>query len=280
MIIIVDSHSIGHMLKHKLFGLTYGEKQTGIVFGFFRNILSLSTKYYGAKFVFVWDSQHSIRKKMYSKYKARYKKEQTAEEILIDSATFRQFLKLRTLYLPLCGFRNIFYSHGYEADDIIASIIKREKNEAFLIVSKDNDLLQLLSSTVKMYFVDKKEEYGEKEFVRDRGIVPEQWIDVKSIAGCTSDTVPGIKGVGEETAIKYLRGELPSHYKSYSSIVDGKDVIERNRALVSLPLEGCPEFRIQEDNLSFAGFEEISRSLGFNSFLNDRKWKRFFSKSL
>ena len=119
---------------------------------------------------------------------------------------FDQFKQLRKRILPRIGFNNNHLQTGYEADDLIAKYVK-DNAEELVIASADNDLLQLL------YFADflnlsKNKLITSKSFFSEYGILPAQWGMVKQIAGCSSDNVKGIQGVGEITAIKYLKGEL------------------------------------------------------------------------
>ena len=94
---------------------------------------------------------------------------------------------------------------------------------------------------------------------------------VKIIAGCSTDEVPGVPGVGEKTAIKYLTGELDKHTKTFKKIATSASfpLYARNRKLIKLPMEGTHRFRLQDDELSEEGWRQVTKLLGMRS-IRDR----------
>lgn len=94
---------------------------------------------------------------------------------------------------------------GYEADDIIASVVKKFKNDMQInIVTHDKDLYQLISDNVSIYSAAKKELYDENGCFEKYGVYPQQMIDFLAICGDSADNIPGIKGIGEKGAKKLL----------------------------------------------------------------------------
>lgn len=98
----------------------------------------------------------------------------------------------------------------YEADDIIGTIVKMtesDKDFKSIIISSDRDLLQLISdeTTVKLLKQSDFIRYNHVRFVEDYGIEPIRIIDLKALMGDSSDNIPGVKGIGEKTALKLLR---------------------------------------------------------------------------
>ena len=91
----------------------------------------------------------------------------------------------------------------------------------------------ILTDTVSMYKSKKKKLYTKQNFINEFDIEPKQWVKVKQIAGCKSDTVDDISGIGEKRAIQYLKNELNEKTKGYQNIQEGQDVIDRNEDLVS-----------------------------------------------
>lgn len=276
--VIVDANSICHRVRHKLGDLSFEESKVGIIFGFLRQILSVSKRLNSNKFLFCWDSRSRKRIEIYPQYKANRKKEKTGEEIELDEIAYAQFSALRTEILPFIGFRNNFLVEGFESDDIIARIVKDNNND-FVIVSTDSDLYQLLTNNVSMLISNDKPLITKDYFKKTYGISPSQWVDVKAIAGCSSDNVTGLKGVGVKTAIKYLRGELSSRGRSNRVIEAGNSIIELNRKVVRLPFDGIGSFKIKKDEFSFDNFLTICKKYGFNSFLSKEtlgNWKRSF----
>lgn len=104
----------------------------------------------------------------------------------------------------------VFEMEGYEADDIIGTLVKmaEEKGLESLILTGDRDALQLVSSQTKVFLTKKgitEVDVFDEEAVREKyGLAPEKMIDLKGLMGDTSDNIPGIPGVGEKTALKLL----------------------------------------------------------------------------
>jgi len=259
--------------------LDFESQKTGIIFGFLRQLLKLSQLYPKSDFIFCWDSKTSLRKKIYSEYKANRKKENTEEEKEADSIAYAQFELIKTYVLPEIGYRNIFEYEGYESDDIFAQIVYGNYDEDIIvIVTSDEDMYQLLFGNVWIYNPGKKKEYTEDQFITEYNIFADDWIDVKAIAGCTSDNVKGIEGVGKKTAIKYLIGELSKDSKLHKKIVsdEGKKIIRRNIKLVRLPYIGTPIPKFSGDQLSLDKFMTVCQRYGFYSILAPkelRKWE-------
>ncbi|MFH1609683.1 MAG: hypothetical protein ABID40_03550, partial [Candidatus Bipolaricaulota bacterium] len=96
------------------------------------------------------------------------------------------------------------------------------------------------------------------------------WAEVKAIAGCSGDGVPGIRGAGDRTAVKYLNGRLNVTTKVWGRIEAGRGMIQRNLRLVRLPFEGCPEVRLVEDRPTVEGWNAAMRELGIDSLTGMR----------
>ena len=244
--------------------LSHEEQKVGIVFGFMKQILTFSKRFNSAKLVFCWDSKKSFRKKIYPEYKKR--NPFTEEEIVFEKFALKQFIELRTYTLPKFGFKNIFIQTGLEADDIIAAIA-HNYNREFVIVSGDEDLYQLLKNNISMYSPKKKKIFTEHDFTKQYGITPKEWVMVKRIAGCRSDKVIGIDGIGEKRAIQYLKGTLGKNTKGYQNILDGQHIIERNKTLVELPFEGTKIPKLMDkETFSINNFIDLTDKYGFRSF--------------
>ncbi len=281
-ILVIDCHHLGHRAKHSMQGLSYREQETGVIFGFLNDILSLAQKFNTNRFVFCWDSKASKRKELYSGYKSGREVELTQEEIDLNINARTQFRELRLNILPSMGFKNILFQSGYEADDLIASVVMDGKKEDLIVVSRDNDLYQLLEYC-DMYDIQNKKMFTEEDFRLKWKINPSMWAEVKAIAGCSSDSVPNVEGVKEITAIKYLQGILNPNHKTFKKIEskEGQQLIFLNRQLVTLPLLGTKKFELNfEERFPYNAFMEICQTYGLKSFVTtDRfpKWKKYFN---
>ena len=138
---------------------------------------------------------------------------------------------------------------GYEADDIIGTISlwcdKDPRYEAF-IVSSDKDLLQLISDETKVKLLKPKDYImmDKATFIQTYGFEPIKMIDLKALMGDASDNIPGVRGIGEKTAIKLLNqyGSLDGVYENIDNIkganhdklVNGKEDAYYSKELVTI----------------------------------------------
>ena len=114
---------------------------------------------------------------------------------------------------------------NYEADDIIGTFARYcdlDKNFDATIISSDHDLLQLISDAVEMKLLKSKDyiRYNKKSFFEEYGIEPARVVDLKALEGDSSDNIPGVKGIGEKTALKLLQDykTLDGVYENISSL--------------------------------------------------------------
>jgi len=263
-------------MKHSMSGLTWEEKGTGVIFGFLRLVRDLAKKFQTDQFAFAWDSRSSLRKDMYPGYKMkRHSREKTREEKELDFVASLQFEDLKRNILPKMGFANSFEQKGYEADDVIASIVQRNGNKC-IVVSTDNDLYQLLN-TCDIWDPRKKELITVHSFCKDYGVSPTHWVTMKCLAGCPSDEIIGIKGVGELTALRYLRGELKKGKVLERVERQKMDVVVVNQSLVMLPFKGTREFILRECRYRMDDFLDVFEKYGMRSFLSEFEvWKTLF----
>jgi len=174
----------------------------------------------------------------------------------------------------MIGFRNVFVQKGYESDDIIASICC-QKNKSidneFVIISSDKDLYQCISPSVSFYNPQTSKILTFQGFKKKYGIESYEWGNVKSLAGCTTDNVKGIEGIGEIRAIQFLNGNLNPKSKAMQNIKnpDSDEILFRNQKLVILPFEGTQQFKLRRDNLSEQGWRQVTKMLGMKS-IRDR----------
>jgi len=255
-------------------GLSWEEHATGVIFGFLRQIQQLAEEFPNSRFAFAWDSRRSFRRNVYPIYKEKPEMEDPEMIDLLNSGK-PQFSTIRFDILPRLGFNNNFMQRGLEADDIIACITRdhAQNMDHTYIVSSDEDLFQLLRKNVSIYNPREKKVYTEEDFKRDKGIFPTDWPYVKAVAGCNSDNVKGIKGVGEKTVLKVLTGGI-THGKKFQEIINYNP--DFNLDLVKLPHAKTRPVTLVWDNLNMDEFEPLCLDFGFSSFLRKEtynKWK-------
>lgn len=282
--LVIDSNCLCYKALFTMGGLSHAEQKVGVIFGFIRQVLALSHKFSSSNLIFCWDSKNSYRKIACPEYKAKRIKDRDQDEKVDMEDAFRQFDEIRELLLPTMGFKNIFQQNGYEADDLIAYITMRIPDDT-IICSTDNDLLQLIHQDrfcpVKMYnfkAITDESAFRNAWF----NLSPPKWAVVKALAGCTTDEVKGIVGVGELTAAKYLAGILKGRNLEKIDSEESKAIFNKNFPLVALPYSGIKPIRniqLQLDDITIIKFKSIFQQYGFRSLLREEeveKWSNSF----
>lgn len=246
---------------------SYEDEQTGIIFSFLLQVFKIANAFDTKELVFCWDSNSYLRKEIYPEYKENRKSTLTSFQYKIVK---KQMLELRCKVLPKLGFKNNFIQKGFEADDIIAQIVRT--NPGVTVVGSDNDLWQLLDDCV-IYQQDKNHRFTKEEFIKLYDIKPLEWVEVKNIAGCSGDNVKGIKGVGWKKAIQYLKGTLPKgKIKDRIDSKEAKEIIFRNDELIRLPYI----------SLEFDGVLKETKCTDIETWINvftDYGFKSFLTKN-
>lgn len=272
MWLVLDSPYLCYRAFFSTGFLSFDGDATGVLFGFLRDIRNLLEQFDTDKIAFCFDKGTPLRQNIYPKYKQsrREKRKQMSEvEKLTHQDLRKQIKRLRTEILPALGFRNIFAEEGYEADDLIAAFCE-QVDEEVVIIGSDKDLLQLISPRVKFHIVGMQGRPSRTitydSFREQYGLEPSQWADVKAIAGCSTDDVQGVKGVGEKTAAKFLGGKLKANSAAYKKIVEGNRIWVRNKKLVTLPFPGLSPLRIRSrESVTRNKWREVLLSLGIES---------------
>ena len=162
-----------------------------------------------------FDIGKNFRKDLYKEYKDGRK--ETPEELKIQMPIARKILNAMGI--------KYYEMENYEADDIIGTFSKRALDDPSfnaLIVSSDKDLLQLINEQVDMKLLKQKDyiRYDLDSFKKAYGFDPIRIIDLKALMGDASDNIPGVKGVGEKTALKLIQ-----EYDTIENLYDNIDKI-------------------------------------------------------
>lgn len=268
MIALVDTQYLCHRAWHTTGMLKNGDMPTGVAYGVLMTIQQIKELWNPSNWVFAFDAPQSssLRRRLYSGYKSgRLEKyaQETEEEKLQRAEFHRQVDTLREELLPMAGFRNIVSKYGYEGDDIIAAYAQDlPKSQEAVIIGADQDLWQCLRSNVCQYNPMTGKTVTAASFREEWGLQPYQWRDVKAMAGCKTDDVPGVDGVGEKTAAKWFRGELTSG-KVYDRIIDSLGVYSFSLPLVTLPFgEDLEVPEIQPEQVTKRSMSELYGVLG------------------
>lgn len=274
--LVLDCNYLCHRVFHTAVGkLSFRQgdagrlNPTGVIYGFLRDVRAFMDLHLTSKIVFAFDHGISKRRQALPTYKMR-KLALTPEECKGRAPLYQQINMLREGLLYKIGFCNIFWQDGYEADDVIASVVQQSINPAdeAIIISADQDLWQLLSDRVSTWNPQTKESVTEESFRLKWGISPAAWPTVKAWAGCASDNIRGVAGVGEKTAVKWILGLLRSTIKL--EMFRNEELFQRNLPLVRLPWSGVNRFELVEDKVTVKGWQAAADRLGMKSI---RQWK-------
>ena len=189
---------------------------TNALFGFTNMINKIVAEENPTRMIVAFDKGKTFRHEKYDFYKGG--RSETPDELKV------QFPKAK----EMLGYMGIKYYEidNYEADDIIgtfARLCNEDDNYIGTIISSDKDLLQLISPQVDIKLLKQKDyiRYNVDTFKEAYGIEPINIIDLKALMGDASDNIPGVKGIGEKTALKLLQ-----EYKTLDGIYEHIDEIK------------------------------------------------------
>ncbi len=234
--VIIDGNSLIYRAFHALplLNTAKGEYTNG-VFGFTKMLLKIIRDEQPDLLAVAFDKgKITFRHQQYSEYKGTRKA--TPDELKPQFEIVKEMLQ--AMAIP------IFELEGYEADDLIGTLVRQgeKKGLANYIVTGDKDALQLISKNIIVKLTRKGiseiEEYDLAKLYEQYKLTPEQFIDLKGLMGDSSDNIPGVPGVGEKTGLKLLHefGTLEKIIDSVEHIKGAKlqQKIEENAQLAIL----------------------------------------------
>lgn len=268
-LLVLDVSYLCHRAFHTMKDLSWKGTSTGVTYGFIRSILPFKDMFRTNRIAFCFDGHNLARKVLYPEYKAKRHREMPPEQKAAHFQLPLSIQALRTEHLPGIGFRNIFWHPELESDDFMAAIAYAvPKSQEVILITADADLFQCLRKNVSVFNPQKNRLFIRDWFIGAYGIKPRQWAKVKAISGCHTDNVKGVYGVGEITALKFIRGELGDNTPGYRAIMKSKHIVRRNRTLVELPLidKMLPfDFRLKKDKITRESWEGVCSNLGMRS---------------
>lgn len=245
---------------------TQGTHIGGMV-GFLRSLAYVVNLTQPTRVICVFDGEGNItnRKNLYADYKGNRKLKRITNWSSFDSleeesaSVSQQMLRLIDYLkqLPI----NISVIDKLEADDIIGYLAP--KFDQSIIMSADQDFLQLCSDNVQVYSPIKKKFYGPKEVFDEYGLWPQNFINYKILMGDTSDNLPGVKGLGPKKLFKLfpelaeekkvtlkeiISKSLEKHEENglYGNVYNFRKQLEINEQLMSLEDPNIPDYDIKK----------------------------------
>ncbi|MBD2453848.1 DNA polymerase I [Nostoc sp. FACHB-87] len=288
--ILVDGHSLAFrsyfaFAKGRDGGLrTKTGIPTSVCFGFLKSLLEVMTTQQPQAMAVAFDlGLPTFRHEADDTYKAD--RPGTPEDFVPD---------LKNLHELLAGLNlKIFTAPGYEADDVLGTLAQKATAAGYKvkILTGDRDLFQLIDPdkeiTVLNFSPDALKratnsitEFSVEQVKEKLGVLPTQIVDYKALCGDKSDNIPGVKGIGEKTAVQLLNtyGSLENIYAAIAEIkgatqkklTEGQEDAKKSQYLAQIVTEVPLEVNL--DNCQLTGFDTsnltpILEKLEFNTFL-------------
>jgi DNA polymerase-1 len=222
---LLDGHGLAYRAYYALtaggtrtnaFQTSSGEPTAG-VYGFTSILLRIFEQEHPDYLAVVFDKGKTFRHEMYEDYKGTRAK--MPDDLRSQVERMREIVD--AFNIPRLEMEN------YEADDVLGSVARwaaREKGLGVKIITGDKDLLQLVTDQVVVNLAGSRmsdaKDYFPKDVKKKLGVLPEKVVDFKALCGDTSDNIPGVKGIGEKTAVKLLEeyGDLDGIFEHLNEI--------------------------------------------------------------
>ena len=229
-------------------------------------------------FAVIFDSaRKNFRNEIYSEYKGN--RSDAPDDLIPQFEYIRQSVK--AFNLPSIELIN------YEADDLIATYVEKilDLGAKVTIVSSDKDLMQLYKKGVRIYDPMKNKFINQDDVHNKFGVTPEKVIDVQSLAGDSTDNVPGVPGIGVKTAAELINeyGTLENLLKNASKIkqnkrretlIDNKEDAIISKKLVTLKKDVPVKNKIEEFILKSVDQDKLY------TFLREMEFNRLLSSAI
>ena len=282
-LVLIDGNSIINrafygVMNNRLL-MTEDGTYTNAIYGFLAILFKITEDINPEYLVVAFDLKApTFRHKMYEGYKANRKG--MPNELAMQMPILKDILRAMNI--------KVIEKEGYEADDILGTLAKwgQKENLDVTILTGDRDSFQLVDKNIRVRIPHtsqgktETDEYTVEKIIEKYGLPPKSLIEVKGLAGDSSDNIPGIPGVGEKTAINLVK-QYKNIEEIYKNINDFKgklkEKIEQNEelALLSRKLGTINIDSPIEKNLSEMKLEEwnkeevykIFKKLQFNKFI-------------
>jgi DNA polymerase-1 len=215
---------------------------TGAVYGFAQKLLTTLLDYKFDAAAVAFDLGDTWRHGEFPAYKAT--RDAMPDEMRTQMERIEQLLN--ALGIPIVTYPN------FEADDVLGTLARQAAGQGadVFVMTGDRDMFQLVDERVKILYTSggpnpETKIYGLAEVAERYGLTPQQFIDLKALTGDNSDNIPGVPGIGDKTASKFLQqyGSLDDLYahideiggpKTRQNLLDNRDLVLRNRRLVTI----------------------------------------------
>ena len=276
-LILIDGS--GYIFR-AFYGLPSMTNENGVpvnaVFGYTKMLLKLIDDFKPMYVAVIFDvARKTFRNDLYDLYKAN--RSDPPEELIPQFSIIRE--ATNAIGLP------VVEMEGFEADDLIAtySNIAQKTNKKVIIISSDKDLMQLVDDNTILFDPMKQYWINDEQVFEKFGVYPSKVIDVQSLAGDSSDNIPGVPGIGVKTAAELINqyGDLEQlltrateikQNKRRENLIEYADQARLSRSLVTLKKDVPVNSKIDEFKIN--SILELNKLIpflkahGFKSLLN------------
>lgn len=285
LLVLFDGNAIVHRAYHafqttKPLTVSKTGEIVSAVYGFAQMLLKAVNELKPTYCAIAFDKKApTFRHQLFEQYKAQ--RPQMPEELAGQLGRVRELVK--AFNIP------IFELDGYEADDILGTLSRQASAESIdtIIVTGDADIMQLVSPHVKVLYPKPRgsfsdpQIYDEGMVVEKCGVKPEYVVDLKGLVGDVSDNIPGVRGIGEKTAVKLIQqfGSIENIYAHLDEVTpprvremlkENEDIARRSKELATIVIQVPVILDISECVVSHYDRDkaiELFRELEFNSLL-------------
>ena len=281
---LIDGHALAYRTYFALTGVGGGSRwitksgePTAGTYGFTAVLLRLLEQEQPEYLAVSFDTGRTFRDDLYDEYKAT--RDKMPDDLRLQIERIREVVA--SFGIP------ILEADGFEADDVLGTVagLAADQDVQVVILTGDRDLLQLVTEKIVIRLSGQKLadaiDYHPEQVIAKYDLKPAQLVDLKALVGDTSDNIPGVRGVGEKTAVTLLKeyGTLEEIYEHIEEVpgrfqkklIDGKDQANLSRELgrivtdvpIEFDLEACRTVGYDRDAIT-----ELFRVLEFRSLMD------------
>ena len=282
-LVIIDGNSL---VNRAFYALPLLATSTGkiynAVYGFCNILIKLITEDKPDFIVVAFDAaKKTFRNEMFKDYKGTRKG--MPEELAVQMPVLKDVLKKMNI--------KTVEKVGIEADDIIGTLSRRFDDVHSIIVTGDRDSLQLINSHTDVWLtkhgISQILELNERQLKEEFGLYPYQIVDLKSLMGDASDNIPGVRGIGEKTAMNLLNtyDTMPNVYahideingKTREKLIEGKEMAELSYKLATIVTDCDFDCKLEDCTYDFPFSQEVKRAFDEYEFRSLVKREELFN---
>jgi DNA polymerase-1 len=283
LLVLFDGNGLIHRAFHALppFTVRKTGETVGAVYGFTSILLKAINDLKPTNYAVAFDRKApTFRHLMYADYKAT--RPETPAELAGQFGRVRELV--RAFDIP------IFEMDGFEADDILGTLSKQAAAQGMdtVIVTGDADMMQLVTDKTKVLYPKPRGSFGDADLYDAAAVLakyeigPEHIADYKALKGDPSDNIPGVRGIGEKTAVKLIQqfGSIEQIYQHLDEVTPPKlqallrentEVARQSKILTTIVTDAPVTLNIeatQASHFNRSKVVELFRELEFSSLLN------------